>query len=97
MNSEANSTINLVEIEKQWKIRKSNLENEKNNVINDLISLKKEEDIIDGNITYFEMYLKKLENESNNNSEENEDKFIFEEKIDNNNYDPKHKIYSKTN
>ena len=97
MNSEANSTINLVEIEKQLKIRKSNLENEKNNVLNDLISLKKEEDIIDGNIAYFEMYLKKLENESNNNSEENEDKFIFEEKIDNNNYDPKHKIYSKTN
>ena len=97
MNSEANSTINLVETEQQLKIRKSNLENEKNNVIQDLISVKKEDDIIDGNIDYFEMYLKKLENESNNNSEENEDKFIFEEKIDNNNYDPKHKIYSKTN
>lgn len=97
MNSDSNSTINLTEIEKQLKIRKNNLENEKNNVINELLSLKKEEDIIDGNIAYFEMYLKKLENESNNNSEENEDKFIFEEKIENNNYEPKHKLYSKTN
>ena len=50
----------LEEIEKQMKIEYSQVENEKNQCLNRYIALKKEEEVLNYNISFFENYLQKL-------------------------------------
>lgn len=50
----------LDEIEKQMKIEYSQVENEKNQCLNRYIALKKEEEVLLYNISFFENYLQKL-------------------------------------
>lgn len=89
MNS---STIHLAEIEKQLLETKISLENEKNYLINHLLNLKKEEDVLNLNIAYFENCLKNMEDEEilNNispldNENINDDYLFLEDKIDTSN------------
>ena len=50
----------LEEIEKQMKIEYNQVENEKNQCLNRYLALKKEEEVLIYNISFFENYLQKL-------------------------------------
>ena len=50
----------LDEIEKQMKIEYNQVENEKNQCLNRYLALKKEEEVLLYNISFFENYLQKL-------------------------------------
>ena len=74
----------LDDIEKQMKIQYNQIENEKNQYSNKYYALKKEEEVLNHNITFFENYLQKLnelEKEQNQEIQEYSKKNL---KIDNN-------------